>query len=224
MPPRSLAAFIIIASALGSTAVAQQRPRAVDLARLAPGHGLALLVSNRSVTPLTDGAHHGLRLSADTGEGPAYIEGIELANGTIDVDLRGKDLQSLSFLGIAFHGVDSTTYDAVYFRPFNFRIADSTRHAHAVQYVAQPANPWQKLRTEHPGVYEKPLEPAPDPNGWFHARIVIAGPQVSVFVDGAAKPSLTVTRLSDRGKGRVGLWVGNGSGGDFANLVVRSAR
>lgn len=222
MSSRSLASFIAIAFAL-HTSVAAAQQRAVDLAKLAPGHGLQVLISNRKVTPITDGTRHGLQLSADSGEGPSYIEGIELGNGTIDVDLRGRDLQGQSFLGIAFHGVDSATYEAIYFRPFNFRIADSTRHAHGVQYVAQPANPWQKLRTEHPGVYEQPVNPAPDPNGWFHARIVVAGPKVSVFVGDATTPSLVVTRLSDRGKGLVGLWVGNGSGGDFANLVIKGA-
>jgi hypothetical protein len=25
---------------------------------------------------------------------------------------------------VAFHGVDATTYDSIYFRPFNFRAAD----------------------------------------------------------------------------------------------------
>jgi hypothetical protein len=222
MTPRSLASFIIVAFALhGSDAATQQRTP--DLAKLAPGRGLQVLVSNRNVSPITDGARAGLQLSAGPGEGPAYLDGVALANGTIEVDLRGKDLQEQSFLGIAFHGVDSTTYDAIYFRPFNFRAPDSTRHAHAVQYISQPTNTWQKLRTEQPGVFEKAVNPAPDPNGWFHARIVVAGPQVSVFLDGATNPSLVVTRLSDRGHGRVGLWVGNGSGGDFANLVIKPA-
>jgi hypothetical protein len=123
-------------------------------------------------------------------------------------------------VGVAFHGLDDTTYDAVYFRPFNFRTADSARHAHAVQYVSHPTYPWQKLREEHPGQYERGVTPAPDPNGWFHARIVVAGPKVSVYVADATEPSLVATLLSDRRKGRVGLWVGNGSGGDFANLRI----
>jgi hypothetical protein len=146
---------------------------------------------------------------------------VEFGAGTIELDIRGKDVQGQSFVGVAFAGADGTTYEAIYFRPFNFRVADSTRHAHAVQYVSQPANPWQKLRNEHPGVYEKPVDPAPDPNGWFRARVVITGSEVRVFVDGETDPSLVVTRLNPRPKGLVGLWVGNGSGGDFANLKIR---
>jgi hypothetical protein len=64
------------------------------------------------------------------------------------------------------------------------------------------------------------VNPVPDPNGWFHARIVIASPKVSVFVADAKEPSLVVNQLSDRRKGLVGLWVGNNSGGDFANLTI----
>ena len=75
-----------------------------------------------------------------------------------------------------------------------------------MQYISQPTYTWRKLRTEHPGVYEKPVDPAPDPNGWFHVRVVVAGSQVSVFVEDATEPSLVVTRLSERTKGLVGFW------------------
>jgi hypothetical protein len=204
-----------------SGAAGQQRPIKPDLAKLAAGRGLQVTVTNRSVSGFTDGARQGLRLSEGPGEGPVYLEGVAFANGTIELDIRGKDVQGGSFVGVALHGVDSTTYEAIYFRPFNFRAADSTRRAHAVQYISQPTHTWQKLRTDHPGMYENVANPAPDPNGWFHARVVVAGSQVSVFVDGATAPSLVVTRLSERSKGLVGLWVGNGSGGDFANLTIR---
>ena len=179
-----------------------------------------LAVFNRSVSALSDGTRKGVRLSEQPGEGVAYLKGIEFSNGTIEFDVRGKDVQGQSFVGVAFHGLDSTTYDAIYLRPFNFRTEDPARHSHAVQYVSQPAYPWQRLRTERPGIFEQPVSPAPDPNAWFHVRVVVASPKVSVFVGDAKEPSLVVTQLSDRAKGLVGLWVGNGSGGDFANISV----
>ena len=180
----------------------------------------SLEVFNRTATSLTDGARTGVRLSARADNGVAYLKGVELGNGTIELDIRGKDVQGQSFVGVAFHGVDDTTYDAVYLRPFNFRTDDPVRHKHAVQYVSHPSYPWQKLRAEHPGEYEQPVTPAPDPNGWFHVRVVVASPKVSVFVADATEPSLVVSLLSHRAKGRVGLWVGNGSDGDFANLKI----
>ena len=51
-------------------------------------------------------------------------------------------------------------------------------------------------------------------------RVVVASPKVSVFVGDAQQPSLVVSQLSHRHKGRVGVWVGNNSGGDFANLKI----
>jgi len=180
----------------------------------------SLDVLNRSASGLTDGTRTGVRLSEAAGNGVAYLRGVELGNGTIELDIRGKDVQGQSFVGVAFHGVDDTTYDAIYLRPFNFKTDDPARRTHAVQYVSHPTYTWQKLRAEHPGDYEQAVAPAPDPNGWFHVRVVVASPKVSVFVADAKEPSLVVSQLSDRHKGRVGLWVGNGSDGDFANLKI----
>ena len=179
-----------------------------------------LAVFNRGASSLTDGTRKGVRLNEQPGEGVAYLRGIEFSNGTIEFDVRGKDVQGQSFVGLAFHGVDSTTYDAIYFRPFNFKTEEPARHSHAVQYISQPAYPWQKLRAERPGVFEQPVSPAPDPNAWFHVRVVVASPKVSVFVGDAKQPSLVVNQLSDRTKGLVGLWVGNNSGGDFADFKI----
>jgi len=218
---RRFAVAVVIAAAglfTASLSSGQQRTLEPDLAKLADGKGLHIF--NRSVSSFKDGTKTGLRLSEGADNGVAYLQGIELGNGTVELDIRGKDVQQQSFVGVAFHGVDDTTYDAVYFRPFNFRTDDQARRKRAVQYVSHPTYPWQKLRAEHPGEYEQPVTPAPDPNGWFHVRVVVASPQVSVFVADAKQPSLVVRQLSDRHTGRVGLWVGNNSGGDFANLKI----
>ena len=192
-----------------------------DLGVLADDKGIN--PSNRTISRMTDGARHGIRLSGAEGEWPVYFSGIEFANGTIEFDVKGKDVQQQSFVGVAFHGVDGVTYDAIYFRPFNFKTDDAARRIRAVQYVSHPVNTWQKLRTEQPGKYEKPVNPVPDPNAWFHARVVVASPKVSVFVGDGTQPCLVIDQLSDRKKGLVGLWVGNTSGGDFANVKVTPA-
>src|SRR5204863_7110055 len=114
------------------------------------------VVFNRSVSALNDGTRKGVRLNEQPGEGVAYLKGIEFSNGTIEFDVRGKDVQGQSFVGVAFHGLDSTTYDAIYLRPFNFRTEDPAWHSHAVQYVSQPAYPCQRRRTERPGVCWQP--------------------------------------------------------------------
>jgi hypothetical protein len=196
----------------------QKKTIELDLGSLADGKGLN--ATRRTITRVTDGTRKGVRLSEAEGEGPAYLPGIEFADGTIELDLKGKDVQGASFVGVAFHGVDGTTFDAIYFRPFNFKTDDPARVLRAVQYISHPANPWQKLRAETPGKYEKPVAPVPDPNAWFHARVVVAAPKVSVVVGDAKEPCLVVNQLSDRKKGLVGIWVGNTSGGDFANFKV----
>jgi len=178
-------------------------------------------IAGRTVSSADIKGKHAIKLSEGDGMGLVWLDGYDFANGVIDVDLLGRSepVQG-SFLGVAFRVVDARTHDVVYFRPFNFRAADSTRHAHAVQYASHPRWPWQTLRTEHPGQYERPAVPTPDGDEWFHVRVVVARPKVSVFVNGAAQPTLVVDELSDRTHGSIGLWVGEGSGGCFANLHV----
>jgi hypothetical protein len=189
-----------------------------DLGALADKSSLTLF--NRGASYLVDGARTGVRLSEAAGDGVAFLPGIEFANGTIEIDVRGKDVAQQSFLGVAFHGVDGATYDAIYFRPFNFRAPAPVNRSHAVQYHSLPVYTWQKLRTDQPGKYEQAVNPVPDPNAWFRARVVIASPKASVFVGDAKDPCLVVNLLNDRRNGLIGLWVGNNSGGDFANLTI----
>lgn len=190
----------------------------LDLARAAASGGLTLV--NRAATPLEEGSYRGVRLDEKEGEGLAWIGGVRLADGVIELDVRGRDVLQGSFLGVAFHGVDDTTFDSVYLRPFNFRAEDPVRRNHAVQYTSHPAYPWPRLRKEHPEQYEKPVVPAPAATDWVHLRIVIEKPRVSVWAGDGAEPDLVVDLLSSQGDGRVGLWVGTGSPGDFANLKI----
>jgi hypothetical protein len=214
-----------VVSALGLSTVpmslAQSGEMRPDLAGLAAGNRLRIF--NRTAAGLKDAGTTGVRLNGVPGDGVAYLEGVQFANGTIELDLRGKDVQQQSFLGVAFHGVDGSTYDAIYFRPFNFKAEDPARRVRAVQYISHPAYPWQKLRAEHPGKYEQAVNPVPDPNGWFRARVLVASPKVSVFVEDAKEPCLVVSQLNERRKGLVGLWVGNNSEGDFANFRLLPA-
>lgn len=149
------------------------------------------------------------------------LTGIEFTDGVIEFDALGQSEPPQSnFLGIAFRFVDETTHDAVYFRPFNFGAEDAERKSHAVQYISHPDYRWFNLRQDRTGQYEKPIDPTPDGDSWFHARIVIERPKVSVYVNAAQEPSLVVEELSDRIGGGIGLWVGPGQGGYFANLRI----
>lgn len=91
--------------------------------------------------------------------------------------------------------------------------------------MSYPEHTWQKLRAERPGEFEQGIDPPPDPDGLSHARVVVAGGRVEVYVNGAARPSLAVPDLGAAKTGGVALFVGNGSDGAFAGLsVTPSAR
>jgi hypothetical protein len=149
-----------------------------------------------------------------------YFKDVTFSEGTIEIDLKGNEKMQQTFPGVVFHGVDTVTYDAVYFRPFNFQSADPVRKIHAVQYISQPEYPWPVTREKMNGIYEKAVTPAPGPNDWFHAKIVVKGKEINVYVNGSTTPSLTVTKLNDRTTGRIGLMCDGSIPGEFANLVI----
>lgn len=179
-------------------------------------------VFNRKVTPFSENDKKGISFSKNENDGIAWLKHVIFSNGSIELDIRGKDEYQQSFVGLAFHGLDNNTYDIIYFRPFNFQAADSVRRIHAVQYVSLPDYTWQVLREQFNGKYEKAVSPAPNANDWFHVKINIKFPLVKVFVNGNHEPCLIVEKLNTRSSGKMGLWVGNNSDGDFANLEIMS--
>jgi len=189
-----------------------------DLFNLAENNKLE--VFNRKVSTFTENDKKGIRFSKNENDGVAWLNGVEFSNGTVELDIQGKDIFQQSFVGIAFHGTDNKTFDAVYFRPFNFQSTDLVRKIHAVQYVAYPDYPWQILREKFNGKFEKAVIPTPNGNEWFHVKITIKYPVVTVFVNGNQEPSLTIEKLNTRKTGKIGIWVGNNSDGDFANLQI----
>ena len=155
------------------------------------------------------------------GDGAAWLDDFGFNNGIIECDLLGRSepIQG-SFIGLCFRVQNIDTLDAVYFRPFNFRSDDPVRRSHAVQYVSHPDWTWRRLRTEQPGRWEKPINPPPGGDEWFHVRLEIKKPKVRVFVNDADEPCLEVEELSEHTGGSVGLWMGNFSPGSFANLKI----
>jgi len=52
-------------------------------------------VFNRTVSRFSDGTRAGLRLSASAGDGVAYVRGIELGDGTIELDVKPSRPEAL---------------------------------------------------------------------------------------------------------------------------------
>jgi hypothetical protein len=225
MTPNVLAIVVLSSLLAGSPsnqAVRRQATERPDLNRLVEGEDWQIV--NRTVTVHRENGAAVARFDERQTEGVAFMRGSSFAAGTIECDFRGQNVFQRSFVGIAFHGLNDSTYDAVYFRPFNFAAEDSARRSHAVQYISHPFNTWSRLRKELPGRYEQPVSPVPDPDKWFHARIVLKEGTVSVFVDRTQSPCLVVKQLSSRKGGWVGFFLGGGAGGEFKNLEITAAR
>lgn len=162
-----------------------------------------------------------IRLNEVDSVGIAWILDEQFTEGEIEFDVKGMDKFQGSFVGLAFHGADDSTYEAVYFRPFNFRAADTLRLSHAVQYISNPKYDWPVLRERFPGTYEKAMPSDIDPNGWFHVKLVILDKSVSVYIN-RSKVSVLETKLLGQTQGKmIGYWVGNGSGGEWKNLKIK---
>jgi hypothetical protein len=177
---------------------------------------------NRQVSSLQE--RHGVHVSAADGPGVVWIEGTDFGEGTIEIDVRGKDVLQQSFVGVAFHRKDDQTYESVYLRPFNFQAADAVRHNHAVQYIQVPEFDWPVLREKFPEEFERPVVASVKPAEWVPLKVVVRAGRVQVFAGAVATPTMDVRALGQLDRGLVGLWVGNNSDGDFANLRVTPAR
>lgn len=178
-------------------------------------------VFNRQLSFGTDGSLH---LNGLDNAGIAWMKNKQFKSGTIEFDVKGNDQMQGSFLGLAFHGLNDTTYEAIYFRPFNFLSADAVRKSHGVQYIAVPDYDWPLLRAKYPNKYEQAVTPAPDPNAWFHVRITVASKKISIYVNGEQKAALEVEPLTNTGGTKIGYWVGNGSPGDWRNLKITDTK
>jgi hypothetical protein len=205
------ALFLAVACLCGINCFGQQ----------APAKAGDFTVVNRT---LSIGSNGSLHLNDVDNAGVAWLNNTRFKNGTIEFDVKGNDKPQGSFVGIAFHGLKDTTYECVYFRPFNFLSADPVRKSHGVQYIAVPKYDWPLLREQYPNKYEQAVVPAPDPNAWFHVRITVTPKKVSVYVNGVQKAMLEVGPLTNTGGTKIGYWVGNGSPGDWKNLKITDAK
>ena len=126
------------------------------------------------------------------GDAVALIDDLSFGDGVIEVDLAGRpaagsDSSARGFVGVAFRAAaHAASFECFYLRPTNGRADDQLRRNHATQYVSEPGFPWQKLRTETPGVYESYVDL--ETGAWTHLRIEVAGVRARLFVNGAASP------------------------------------
>jgi len=144
--------------------------------------------------------------------GAALLRDSSFGDGTIefDVALHGH----ASFAGVAFRALSENDYEVIYLRPHLSRRPD------ALQYtpIYNGSEGWQLYSGRgYTAEAELPL------NRWVHVKLVVAGYEARLFVDGAANPQLTVPSLRRTWtRGMIGLW-GFLGGANFSNVVVSPA-
>jgi hypothetical protein len=163
---------------------------------------------------------------ADNEKTVAVLKDIDFHNGTIEATISGQPRANSGegargFVGIAFRvAADTSKMELFYIRPTNGRANDQVRRNHSAQYVSMPGFPWEKLRKETPEKYEAYADMLPAE--WTKVKIEVKDETAKFYVNGATQPTLIVSDLK-QGKdlrGSVGLWIGPGSLGHFADLKV----
>jgi len=163
-----------------------------------------------------------VEMNAKDDDGLGILEDIEFDKGIIEVELLGENNPGKSFIGIAFNIQNDNTFEAIYFRPFNFVAEEQIRKDHMVQYIFHPEFTWRKLRVERTGEFEDEISDPPNPDDWFKAIIKITDNKVEVYINEISEPVLSVDRLILTKSNKIGIWTGFGSSGRFRNLVLQT--
>lgn len=179
-----------------------------------------LEVLNREIE-LLDETENSVALNRVKGDGMAIIKNLDFDKGIIEVDLKGENVRGKSFVGIAFNIQNDSVYEAIYFRPFNFRAEQELNRDHSVQYIYHPKHSWRYLRTNHEGEFESNYPRQPDPDQWFGVRIEIDKKKVIVYDRETNTELLSVKRLTKQVEDRIGLWAGFDSKGAYRNLTIK---
>jgi hypothetical protein len=158
----------------------------------------------------------------------------DFKDGTIEADVAGLPRPGAKpgtrgFVGIAFriqkhdqehlqdHG---SQYEAFYLRMTNGRADDQLQRNHSAQYVSQPDFPWQRLRDEHPGMYESYVDL--EAGAWTRIKIVVSGNKAQLYVNNAEQPCLIVNDLKlGETHGPVALWTGSDTEAYFSHLTIQ---
>lgn len=206
--------LITICITLFCTITFAQKEQKLNLYKLLKQEKLNII--NREAKPI--------KLSENKGEGIVWLPIKDFRNGTIKIEMRGKDVIQKSFIGIAFHGQNDKTYDAVYCRPFNFFAKDSIRRVHSIQYISHPIYTWKKLREEKNAMFEKEIINPPNPNSWFKMTIVVDNEIIKAYINDDKIPALEIEKIRKLQTGKLGIFVGDDSGGDFRNIIVKHSK
>jgi len=177
-------------------------------------------VINRDIVSINN-PKNTLKLNNKVGDGVAIIKNFDFNEGTIDLELKGENKPQKSFVGIAFNIQNDSTYEAIYFRAFNFQSDKKIRREHSVQYISKPDYEWRFLRNNYKRQFEAEYPRQPSPNDWFGIQVKIDDKKVCVYDKKTNTELLSVKRLASQVSNKIGLWTGYNSKGEFRNLKIK---
>jgi Domain of Unknown Function (DUF1080) len=153
------------------------------------------------------------------------IKDLDFENGTIEVKVLSRLLKTASatargFIGVAFRIDDkNANFECIYIRPTNGRADNQVRRNHSVQYYSYPGYKFDRLRKEHPEMYETYADMGL--NEWITMRIEAKGKEAKLYFNNQPSASFVVNEmLGTSTKGGIGLWVDVGTEGYFKDLKV----
>ncbi len=160
----------------------------------------------------------------------ARLVGLDFHDGTIEVDVRARlmpwaDIDCRGFIGIVFRAnEDSSEFESFYVRPRNGRsCTEPQRRIHTMQYFSYPTYTFAYFRER--GIADFEAKADIEMDEWVHLKAVVEGTKATFYVDDMGAPALVVPEMfhGAEARGAVGLYVDNGTEGNFSNLVVSCA-
>lgn len=157
----------------------------------------------------------------------ARLAGSDFHNGIIEVDIRARlmhwaDVDCRGFIGIVFRATENDDrFEGFYVRPRNGRsCTEPQRRIHTMQYFSYPGYTFAYFRERGIGDYEAKADIEMDE--WIHLKAEVAGAGAKFYVDDMDTPALVVNEMFGGSglRGGVGLYVDNGTEGNFKNLLV----
>ena len=157
----------------------------------------------------------------------ARLANSDFHNGTIEVDVRARlmhwaDVDCRGFIGIVFRATEnSDRFEGFYVRPRNGRsCTEPQRRIHTMQYFSYPGYTFAYFRERGIGDFEAKADIEMDE--WIHLKAEVAGASAKFYVDDMDTPALVVNEMFGGSglRGGVGLYVDNGTEGNFKNLLV----
>ena len=117
-------------------------------------------------------------------KGSAIPIGVNFLNGTIEFDIG---LVGHGIVGLKFREQDKDNAEVLYFRPQPH--CDTATDCIQYMPIAHAAFEWD--------LYSQYQAAAPiRSDGWNHVKLIISGRRMEVFINGAARPTLSVGRLA----------------------------